>query len=51
VAAELGDAVELVLDGGPCAGVPSTVVACTPEGVTVLREGRVPTPDVLAALR
>lgn len=51
VAAELGDAVELVLDGGRCAGAPSTVVACTPEGVTVLREGRVPTDEVLAALR
>jgi L-threonylcarbamoyladenylate synthase len=51
VAAELGEAVELVLDGGHCAGAPSTVVACTPEDVTVLREGRVPTADVLAALR
>jgi tRNA threonylcarbamoyl adenosine modification protein (Sua5/YciO/YrdC/YwlC family) len=50
VATELGDAVDLVLDGGPCAGAPSTVVACTPEGVTVLREGRVPTADVLSAL-
>jgi L-threonylcarbamoyladenylate synthase len=51
VAAELGDAVDLVLDGGPCHGAPSTVVACTPEGVTVLREGRVPTAEVLAAVR
>jgi L-threonylcarbamoyladenylate synthase len=51
VAAELGEAVELVLDGGRCAGAASTVVACTPEGVTVLREGRVPTADVLATLR
>jgi L-threonylcarbamoyladenylate synthase len=51
VAAELGEAVELVLDGGRCAGAPSTVVACTADGVTVLREGRVPTGDVLAALR
>lgn len=50
VAARLGDAVELVLDGGPCAGAPSTVVACTAEGVTVLREGRVPTDEVLAAI-
>jgi L-threonylcarbamoyladenylate synthase len=50
VAEELGDAVELVLDGGPCRGAPSTVVACTSEGVTVLREGRVPTADVLAAI-
>ena len=51
VAAELGDAVQLVLDGGPCRGAPSTVVACTAEGVTVLREGRVATAEVLAALR
>ena len=50
VAEELGDAVELILDGGPCRGLASTVVACTPEGVTVLREGRVPTADVLAAI-
>jgi L-threonylcarbamoyladenylate synthase len=51
VAVELGEAVELVLDGGRCEGAPSTVVACTPEGVTVLREGRVPTADVLAVAR
>jgi L-threonylcarbamoyladenylate synthase len=51
VAEELGEAVELVLDGGPCAGAPSTVVACTRSGVTVLREGRVPTAEVLAAIR
>ena len=51
VAAELGGTVELVLDGGRCAGAPSTVVACTADGVTVLREGRVPTADVLATLR
>jgi L-threonylcarbamoyladenylate synthase len=51
VAAELGDAVELVLDGGRCAGASSTVVACTGNGVTVLREGRVPTAEVRAALR
>jgi L-threonylcarbamoyladenylate synthase len=50
VAAELGDAIELVLDGGRCSGAPSTVVACTSEGVTVLREGRVRTADVFAAL-
>ncbi len=50
VARELGDAVGLVLDGGPCRGAPSTVVACTPEGVTEIREGRVATADVLAAI-
>ena len=50
VAAELRGAVEVVLDGGRCAGAPSTVVACTVEDVTVLREGRIPTAEVLAAL-
>jgi len=33
--------VTVVLDGGPCAGAPSTVVACTGDGVRVLREGRI----------
>jgi len=33
--------VPVVLDGGPCAGAPSTVVACTADGVRVLREGRI----------
>jgi L-threonylcarbamoyladenylate synthase len=42
VAAELGDAVGLVLDGGGCAGLPSTVVACTGSGARVRRVGRIP---------
>jgi len=51
VVAELGDRVAVVLDGGVCAGAPSTVVACTADGsVTVLREGRIPSADVHAAL-
>ena len=50
VGAELGAAVELVLDGGECRGAPSTVVACTADGVTVLREGRVPAAEVLGVL-
>jgi L-threonylcarbamoyladenylate synthase len=38
---QLGDAVDLYLDGGELPGVPSTVAAITPEGVTVIREGAV----------
>lgn len=38
----LGDAVDLVLDGGRCDGDPSTVVDCTGQEPKLLREGRVP---------
>lgn len=39
---ELGDAVDLVLDGGPCrVGVESTIVELTGEAPTVLRPGAV----------
>jgi L-threonylcarbamoyladenylate synthase len=42
VAAELGETVDLILDGGPCeTGVESTVVALTGETPTVLRPGGV----------
>lgn len=43
-AADLGDAVELVLDGGPCAlGLESTIVAFADDGVaTLLRPGAQP---------
>jgi len=40
VAAELGS-VAVVLDGGRCAGAPSTVVVCVGEGWRVVREGRI----------
>lgn len=46
VAAELGGAVAVVLDGGRCEGAPSTVVDVTGGDVRVLREGRVPAADV-----
>jgi tRNA threonylcarbamoyl adenosine modification protein (Sua5/YciO/YrdC/YwlC family) len=37
---ELGDAVAVVVDGGTCAGAPSTVVRVTRDGaLTVLRQG------------
>jgi L-threonylcarbamoyladenylate synthase len=51
VVRELRGAVALVLDGGRCAGAPSTVVACDEDGVTVLREGRVPAAAIHDALR
>lgn len=44
---QLGDTVDLYLDGGPCAPDVTTVVDCTREGVHVLREGLVATADVL----
>ena len=51
VAAELGDCVAVVLDGGPCTGSPSTVVDCTGIEPKLLREGRIPWDDVLAAIK
>lgn len=44
-----GEAVAVVLDAGPCLGAPSTVVDCTGAEPKLLREGRVPWADVLAA--
>lgn len=42
VDAVFGDEVAIVLDAGPCVGAPSTVVDCTGEEPTLLREGRLP---------
>ena len=43
VVEQLGGAVRTVVDGGPCEGAPSTVVAISAAGdLTVLREGRIP---------
>jgi tRNA threonylcarbamoyl adenosine modification protein (Sua5/YciO/YrdC/YwlC family) len=50
VVAVFGDEVPVVLDGGPCRGSPSTVVDCTGIEPRLLREGRIPWADVLAAL-
>jgi L-threonylcarbamoyladenylate synthase len=47
VAAALGDGVALVLDGGVCAGDPSTVVSILGDEVRILREGRIPATDLL----
>ena len=50
VAEVFGDALAVVLDGGPCAGSASTVVDCTGVEPKLLREGRIAWDDVLAAL-
>ncbi len=49
VDATFGDALPLVLDGGVCAGSPSTVVDCTGEELKLLREGRIPWVDLRGA--
>jgi L-threonylcarbamoyladenylate synthase len=49
-AASLAGAPALVIDGGECAGVASTVVDTTTPEPTVLREGAVPSAAVAAAL-
>ena len=51
VALTFGDAVGLVLDAGPCVGTPSTVVDCTGLEPRLLRDGRIPWAEVVAAAR
>jgi len=47
----LGDSLALVLDGGPIRGGPaSTVVDCTLEWPSILREGAIPSASIAAAL-
>ncbi|KUP97028.1 L-threonylcarbamoyladenylate synthase [Thermobifida cellulosilytica] len=49
VAADLGERVDLVVDGGPCAvGVESTIVEVDGDRLTVLRTGAVTAEDVAA---
>jgi len=49
VVAAFGEAVPLVLDGGTCAGQPSTVVDCTGAEPRLLRAGSVPWSAVVSA--
>jgi L-threonylcarbamoyladenylate synthase len=51
VAEEFGDEVPVVLDGGPCAGLPSTVVDGTGEDLHVIREGRLSWATIQEALQ
>jgi L-threonylcarbamoyladenylate synthase len=51
VLAQLGERVELVLDGGPArGGVPSTVVDCTGESPRILRAGAIDPEAIFAIL-
>ena len=50
VPAEIRGAVATVVDGGPLAGTPSTVVDLTGAAPVVLREGAVPADELLARL-
>jgi L-threonylcarbamoyladenylate synthase len=51
VLAQLGDRIDLILDGGPThGGVPSTVVDCSGDLPRVLRSGAVPSADLAAVL-
>jgi L-threonylcarbamoyladenylate synthase len=48
---QLGDRVDLIVDGGPCpGGIESTVVDCTVDPPRLLREGAVSTAQIEAAL-
>ena len=49
VVAVFAKTVPVVLDGGPCHGLPSTVVDCTGQEPKLLRAGRVPWDEVRAA--
>ena len=51
IVAQLGDAIDLVLDGGPARGGPaSTIVDCTGATPTMVRVGAVPVEAVAAVL-
>lgn len=50
VVATFGSSVNLVIDGGTCAGAPSTVVDCTGEIPKLLRQGRIPWAEIVAAI-
>ena len=49
VDAAFGAALGVVLDGGVCAGSPSTVVDCTGEELKLLREGQIPWAELRGA--
>jgi L-threonylcarbamoyladenylate synthase len=50
VAEEFGDDVPVVLDGGPCAGLPATVVDGTGEDLHLIREGRLSWDEIQQAI-
>ena len=45
---ELGDRLDIIIDGGPCSGgVPSSVINCETEPAVILREGAIPGKELL----
>jgi L-threonylcarbamoyladenylate synthase len=51
ILAQLGDGIDLILDGGPAHGGPaSTVVDCSGERPVILREGAIPSARIAAVL-
>lgn len=47
VAADLGDRIDLILDGGPCErGIESTIIAVGDDVVALLRAGAIPSGDI-----
>lgn len=47
VADDLGDTIDLIVDGGPCSiGVESTIVECSADGLQILRPGAITVDDV-----
>ena len=51
VAEEFGDEVTVILDAGPCAGLPASVVDGTGEDPLLIREGRLPGATILEQIR
>ena len=47
--AVLGEAVAIVLDGGPAGGMASTIIDCSRTPPEVLREGPIPTAELVAS--
>lgn len=49
VEADLGDEIDLVLDGGPCrVGVESTIIDCSSDTLQILRPGAIDADDIMA---
>lgn len=49
---ELGDSVDMIVDGGPCnIGLESTIVSCIGDHVTILRPGGIPVSAIENALQ
>ncbi|CAN5159538.1 hypothetical protein BH24ACT1_BH24ACT1_04820 [soil metagenome] len=49
VVTQLGDRVAVVLDGGPCEGLASTIVSCLDGELRVLREGAIASSRILGS--